>query len=170
MARRRSSPTLDRKGFAHCGRKLAKGKGMAVNAWLDGFAEYDNCQEAGMNHEMKLQRKIPFMGLKIGRSLGRPSRRSLFIGQPSAKFSSEIPPERARSGKTESRQSLKERATDYVPLQGCAKLRVAFSLHGNFNCTRDNPTLGSILFKDYYPDRDSFVAEKLRKAGAIIWL
>src|SRR5712691_13310465 len=29
-------------------------------------------------------------------------------------------------------------------------------------------TLGSILFKDYYPDRDSFVAEKLRKAGAII--
>src|SRR5436309_7959397 len=29
-------------------------------------------------------------------------------------------------------------------------------------------TLGSILLKDYYPDRDSFVAEKLRKAGAII--
>ncbi|PYU27821.1 MAG: amidase [Acidobacteria bacterium] len=29
-------------------------------------------------------------------------------------------------------------------------------------------TLGSILFKDYYPDRDAFVAEKLRKAGAII--
>src|SRR2546425_1187210 len=29
-------------------------------------------------------------------------------------------------------------------------------------------TLGSILFKDYYPDRDSLVAEKLRKAGAII--
>jgi Asp-tRNA(Asn)/Glu-tRNA(Gln) amidotransferase A subunit family amidase len=29
-------------------------------------------------------------------------------------------------------------------------------------------TLGSLLFKDYYPDRDSFVAEKLRKAGAII--
>ncbi len=29
-------------------------------------------------------------------------------------------------------------------------------------------TLGSILFKDYYPDRDSFVAEKVRKAGAII--
>ena len=29
-------------------------------------------------------------------------------------------------------------------------------------------TLGSVLFKDYYPDRDSFVAEKLRKAGAII--
>src|SRR6202162_919512 len=27
---------------------------------------------------------------------------------------------------------------------------------------------GSILFKNYYPDRDSFVAEKLRKAGAII--
>jgi amidase len=29
-------------------------------------------------------------------------------------------------------------------------------------------TLGSVLFKDYYPDRDAFVAEKLRKAGAII--
>jgi Asp-tRNA(Asn)/Glu-tRNA(Gln) amidotransferase A subunit family amidase len=29
-------------------------------------------------------------------------------------------------------------------------------------------TLGSVLFKDYYPDRDSFVAEKLRKAGAIL--
>src|SRR5262249_56278456 len=29
-------------------------------------------------------------------------------------------------------------------------------------------TLGSILFKDYYPDRDSFVAEKMKKAGAII--
>jgi Asp-tRNA(Asn)/Glu-tRNA(Gln) amidotransferase A subunit family amidase len=29
-------------------------------------------------------------------------------------------------------------------------------------------TLGSILFKNYYPDRDSYVAEKLRKAGAII--
>ena len=29
-------------------------------------------------------------------------------------------------------------------------------------------TLGSILFKSYYPDKDAFVAEKLRKAGAII--
>src|SRR5262247_3910483 len=29
-------------------------------------------------------------------------------------------------------------------------------------------TLGSVLFKDYYPDRDSFVAEKMKKAGAII--
>jgi amidase len=29
-------------------------------------------------------------------------------------------------------------------------------------------TLGSILFKDYYPDRDSFVAEKVKKAGAVI--
>jgi len=29
-------------------------------------------------------------------------------------------------------------------------------------------TLGSLLFKDYYPDRDSFVVEKLKKAGAII--
>jgi amidase len=29
-------------------------------------------------------------------------------------------------------------------------------------------TLGSLIFKDYFPDRDSFVAEKLRKAGAVI--
>jgi amidase len=29
-------------------------------------------------------------------------------------------------------------------------------------------TLGSILFRDYYPDRDAFVTEKLKKAGAII--
>jgi amidase len=29
-------------------------------------------------------------------------------------------------------------------------------------------TLGSVLFKNYYPDRDAFVAEKLKKAGAII--
>jgi len=29
-------------------------------------------------------------------------------------------------------------------------------------------TLGSVLFKDYFPDRDAFVTEKLRKAGAII--
>jgi Asp-tRNA(Asn)/Glu-tRNA(Gln) amidotransferase A subunit family amidase len=29
-------------------------------------------------------------------------------------------------------------------------------------------TLGSLLFKDYYPDRDCFVAEKLRTAGAVI--
>ncbi|HEY7218212.1 MAG TPA: amidase family protein [Candidatus Binatia bacterium] len=29
-------------------------------------------------------------------------------------------------------------------------------------------TLGSLLFKDYFPDRDCFVAEKLRKAGAIL--
>ena len=29
-------------------------------------------------------------------------------------------------------------------------------------------TLGSVLFKNYYPDRDCFVAEKLRQGGAII--
>jgi amidase len=29
-------------------------------------------------------------------------------------------------------------------------------------------TLGSLLFKDYYPDRDCFVVEKLKAAGAII--
>jgi amidase len=29
-------------------------------------------------------------------------------------------------------------------------------------------TLGSLLFKDYYPDRDAFVVDRLKKAGAII--
>lgn len=29
-------------------------------------------------------------------------------------------------------------------------------------------TLGSLLFKNYYPDRDCFVADRLRKAGAVI--
>ena len=29
-------------------------------------------------------------------------------------------------------------------------------------------TLGSVLLKDYYPDRDAFVVEKLKEAGAII--
>lgn len=29
-------------------------------------------------------------------------------------------------------------------------------------------TLGSVIFKDYYPDRDAFVTTKLREAGAII--
>ncbi|MBI4454886.1 MAG: hypothetical protein HY644_03195 [Acidobacteria bacterium] len=29
-------------------------------------------------------------------------------------------------------------------------------------------TMGSVLFKDYYPDKDAFVVEKLKKAGAII--
>ncbi len=29
-------------------------------------------------------------------------------------------------------------------------------------------TLGSVLFRDYYPDRDCFVVERLRQAGAII--
>jgi Asp-tRNA(Asn)/Glu-tRNA(Gln) amidotransferase A subunit family amidase len=29
-------------------------------------------------------------------------------------------------------------------------------------------TLGSVLFKDYYPDRDAFVTDKLKRAGAII--
>ena len=28
-------------------------------------------------------------------------------------------------------------------------------------------TLGSVLFKDYYPDRDCFVVDKLKKAGAV---
>jgi amidase len=29
-------------------------------------------------------------------------------------------------------------------------------------------TLGSVIFKDYFPDRDSFVAEKMKNAGAVI--
>src|SRR4029079_2728992 len=29
-------------------------------------------------------------------------------------------------------------------------------------------TLGSVLFKDYFPDRDSFVAERVRKRGAVV--
>ena len=29
-------------------------------------------------------------------------------------------------------------------------------------------TMGSVLFKDYYPDRDAFAVEKIKKAGAII--
>ncbi|HEY7557266.1 MAG TPA: amidase family protein [Candidatus Binatia bacterium] len=29
-------------------------------------------------------------------------------------------------------------------------------------------TLGSVLFKNFYPDRDAFVVEKLKKAGAVI--
>ena len=29
-------------------------------------------------------------------------------------------------------------------------------------------TLGSVLFKNYFPDRDAFVVDKLKKAGAII--
>jgi amidase len=34
---------------------------------------------------------------------------------------------------------------------------------------KDMPTtLGSVLFKNYYPDRDSFVADKLKTAGAVI--
>lgn len=34
---------------------------------------------------------------------------------------------------------------------------------------RNTPTtLGSVVFKEYYPDRDAFVVEKLKEAGAII--
>ena len=29
-------------------------------------------------------------------------------------------------------------------------------------------TLGSVLFKDYYPQRDAFAVEKLKRAGAVI--
>jgi Asp-tRNA(Asn)/Glu-tRNA(Gln) amidotransferase A subunit family amidase len=36
------------------------------------------------------------------------------------------------------------------------------------DCAGMPTTLGSLLFKDYYPDRDAFVVDKLKKAGAII--
>ncbi len=49
------------------------------------------------------------------------------------------------------------------------------SLHGipvilkdQFDAKGMPTTLGSVLFEDYYPDRDSFVAEKLKGAGAIL--
>ena len=29
-------------------------------------------------------------------------------------------------------------------------------------------TLGSVLFKDFYPDKDAFIVERLRAAGAVI--
>ena len=37
-----------------------------------------------------------------------------------------------------------------------------------FDVTGMPTTLDSILFKDYYPDRDAFVTERLKEAGAII--
>jgi Asp-tRNA(Asn)/Glu-tRNA(Gln) amidotransferase A subunit family amidase len=36
------------------------------------------------------------------------------------------------------------------------------------DCKGMPTTLGSVLFKNYYPDRDAFVVDKLKKAGAII--
>ena len=49
------------------------------------------------------------------------------------------------------------------------------SLHGipivikdQADCKGMPTTMGSLLFKDYYPDRDAFVVDKLKKAGAII--
>jgi Asp-tRNA(Asn)/Glu-tRNA(Gln) amidotransferase A subunit family amidase len=36
------------------------------------------------------------------------------------------------------------------------------------DCAGMPTTLGSLLFKDYYPDRDAFVVAKLKRAGAII--
>ena len=29
-------------------------------------------------------------------------------------------------------------------------------------------TLGSVLFKDFYPDKDAFIVERMRRAGAVI--
>lgn len=67
-------------------------------------------------------------------------------------------------------------------LEDAAKLDAAFKssglvgpLHGIPVLIKDQvdtkgmpTTLGSVLFKDYYPEKDAFVVEKLRKAGAII--
>lgn len=67
-------------------------------------------------------------------------------------------------------------------LEEAARLDAAFEssgfvgpLHGipvivkdQFDVTGMPTTLGSILFKDYYPDRDAFVTERLKEAGAII--
>src|SRR5437879_2643918 len=56
------------------------------------------------------------------------------------------------------------KASGFVgPLHG-----IPVILKDQFDAKGMPTTLGSILFQDYYPDRDSFVAEKLRKAGAII--
>src|SRR5437016_14565741 len=56
------------------------------------------------------------------------------------------------------------KASGFVgPLHG-----IPVILKDQFDAKGMPTTLGSILFKDYYPDRDSFVAEKHRKAGAII--
>jgi Asp-tRNA(Asn)/Glu-tRNA(Gln) amidotransferase A subunit family amidase len=49
------------------------------------------------------------------------------------------------------------------PLHG-----VPVFLKDQFDAAGMPSTLGSVLLKDYKPTRDSFVAEKLRKAGAII--
>ncbi len=49
------------------------------------------------------------------------------------------------------------------PLHG-----IPIILKDQFDAKGMPTTLGSILFKDYYPDKDAFVTEKLKKAGAII--
>ncbi len=67
-------------------------------------------------------------------------------------------------------------------LEEAARLDAAFQssgfvgpLHGipvivkdQFDVTGMPTTLGSILFQEYYPDRDAFVTERLKEAGAII--
>jgi Asp-tRNA(Asn)/Glu-tRNA(Gln) amidotransferase A subunit family amidase len=56
------------------------------------------------------------------------------------------------------------RASGFVgPLHG-----IPVILKDQIDATGMPTTLGSILLKDYYPDRDAFVVEKLKKAGAII--
>ena len=56
-----------------------------------------------------------------------------------------------------------------------AETGVAGPLHGIPVILKDQmdargmpTTLGSVVFKDYFPDRDAFVVEKLKQAGAII--
>src|SRR5713101_2816865 len=81
---------------------------------------------------MKQRRKTRFRGSKPSHGLDRPNPRSSFIGHSSAKFFSGIRSEGARNAKTRSTQPPEETTpTGLLPaLQRCAKLRVAFSLHG----------------------------------------
>jgi len=67
-------------------------------------------------------------------------------------------------------------------LQDADKLDVAYKASGPVGALHGIPvilkdqvdakvmptTLGSVLFKNYYPDKDAFVVEKLKDAGAII--
>lgn len=56
------------------------------------------------------------------------------------------------------------KASGFVgPLHG-----IPVILKDQFDAKGMPTTLGSILFKNYFPDRDAFVTEKLRKAGVII--
>ena len=90
MARRRPSSALDGEGFAHCGRKLAKGERLAVDAGADGFTESEGGSKAGLTRGAQMRKQNGFVAVKVGHGLGRPDRRSLSISHPSAIFFSGI--------------------------------------------------------------------------------